>query len=185
MGCLRSSSSSSGGSSSSSSGSSSGGGGGGGTSSSGTSSSSGSSGGDSFNTAEERYRASLQQPRARTVQAARPKPAAAEPRTRGQKRSADEAQEYEDPWWQRVSNVDSGSDNETSTGNSPRAPSTRSSLLVWDADAAVQEGKRANVNAISSIRRRAMHGGSHHVFTQAVKSAQLYNAGVPLNKYKG
>jgi hypothetical protein len=84
-----------------------GGGGSSGGSSSGTSSSSGSSGGDSFNTAEERYRASLQQPRARTAQQRRvtevsdasggEEVAAAEfkvpePKTRGQKRKSEDAQ---------------------------------------------------------------------------------------------
>jgi hypothetical protein len=144
------------------------------------------SSGDSLNTVEQQNQARLSRPRARTVQAARPQPAAAAPRTRGQKRSADEASVYEDPWWQHVpSKVDYGSDNETSTGNSPRAPSTRSSLAVWDADEAVQRDKELNLrerDRETGIDGRYFGLGVYGNECRADYD-RLYNAGATTNKY--
>jgi hypothetical protein len=151
---------------------------GGGSSGGGGGSSSGSSGGDSFNTVEERYRASLQQPRARTQQrrvtevsdaSGGEEVAAAEfkvpePKTRGQKRKSEDAQEHHDQWWLRGVTETDDAPQETHTGDSPRAMSTRSSLAVFNADEIVHLEKTS----------WAQQNTLHHVGMGA--PAQLYSA---------
>jgi hypothetical protein len=144
----------------------------------GSCSGSGSSGGDSFNTVEERYRASLQQPRARTQQrrvtevsdaSGGEEVAAAEfkvpePKTRGQKRKSEDAQEHREQWWLRGVAETDDEPQETHTGDSPRAMSTRSSLAVFNADEVVNMEKTTWPEQVTL----------HHVGMGA--PAQLYSA---------
>ena len=149
-----------------------------------------------LNTVEEKFKASLERSRARTVQQRRDtqvsdasggeEAAAAEfkvpePKTRGQKRKSEDAQEHHDQWWLRGVTETDDEPQETHTGDSPRAMSTRSSLAVFDADSLVEADKRANVNSLPRVRR-AMYGGRYHVFTQALQDAQLYNAGIGVTR---
>jgi hypothetical protein len=100
-----------------------------------------------------------------------------EPKTRGQKRKSEDAQEHHDQWWLRGVTETDDEPPETYTGDSPRAMSTRSSLAVFNADSLVEANKRVYVNSLPRVRR-AMHAGRYRIFTQAMQDAQVCNAGV-------
>ena len=184
------------------------GGGGGGTSSSssggGTASSSASGG--SLNTAEERHHASLQRPRARTAQQRRvaevsdasggEEVAAAEfkvpePKTRGQKRSFEDAQEHHDQWWLRGGAQADDEPLETHTGDSPRAMSTRSNMSAWNAERVVQLEKLSwpEQDQLHSAGMGAIHRyigasdlasviGVSHVTAPSEEAEGMFRAGI-------
>jgi hypothetical protein len=122
-----------------------------------------------FNTAEKQNQESLQRSRARTVQQRREEVSDAsggeevaaafkvpEPKTRGQKRKSEDAQEHHDQWWlQGVTKTDDELP-ETHTGDSPRAMSTRSSLAEFNADSLVEADKR-KVQWAEQVHRSATH----------------------------
>ena len=65
-----------------------------------------------------------------------------EPKTRGQKRKSEDAQEHREQWWLRGVTETDDEPQETHTGDSPRAMSTRSSTAsAWNAEEIVEDEK--------------------------------------------
>ena len=96
-----------------------------------------------------------------------------EPKTRGQKRKSEDAQEHHDQWWLRGGAQADDEPLETHTGDSPRAMSTRSNMSAWNAERVVQLEKLSwpEQYQLHSAGMGAIHGCYEEAFIHGCYAA--------------